>query len=297
MGPGSSPRFFGGPACYQRAMSLLWTLVACWGAHAYIVEGTVVELRPPSEVVLDHEDVPGLMGPMIMPFAVADPAMLDGLKPGTRVVARYELGEVGGKLTRLRITGQLPAPEVVSGPMPVRPGAVFPATSLQLQDGSTWTLGAGQAERVALTFLYTRCPQPEFCPAMVARLQALQEALAGAEGARIVAVTLDPDHDTPEVLSAYAAQVGAGPGWRFGRVPAEALPDLALLAGMNVMRTGDGAEIAHALRLLVLDRGGALIERYDDARFPLDRVVEQLTTGGPPMPPGNSGTVTPPEAE
>lgn len=279
-------------------MSLLWTLVACWGAHAYIVEGTVVELHPPAEVVLDHEDVPGLMGPMIMPFAVADPAMLDGLKPGTRVVARYELGEEGGKLTRVRITGQLPAPEVAAGPVPLRAGERMPATLLPTHDGGTLALGPDQADRVALTFVYTRCPQPEFCPAMVGRLQALQEALGDADGAHIVAVTLDPAYDDAAVLSAYAAQLGAGPRWSFARVEPDALEDLAMRAGMLVMRDGkaaEGVEIAHSLRLLVLDRGGALIERYDDARFPLDRVVSQLTTGGPPMPPGNSGTVTPAE--
>ena len=275
-------------------MSLLGLLLACWGQRAYIVEGVVVEVKPPAEVVIDHEDIPGLMAAMVMPFDVADPGMLAGVVPGDRVIARYELGEDGGRITRLRVAGHGPAPALATGPMPLRVGEGIPSTPIALHDGTALSLGPEQTERVALTFVYTRCPVPEFCPAIISRLQALQQALGDAEGARIVAVTLDPAYDTREVLAAWAGTVGAGPRWTFGRVEEAALPDLAMYAGLPVLKQED-AEIAHGLRLLVLDRGGKLIERYDDARFPLDRVVRQLTTGGPPMPPGNSGTVTPEE--
>ena len=86
-------------------MSLVSLLWACWGQHVYIVEGVVVEVRPSGAVVIAHEDIPGLMGAMVRPFDVADPAMLAGVVPGDRVIARYELGEVGGRLTRLRVAG------------------------------------------------------------------------------------------------------------------------------------------------------------------------------------------------
>lgn len=273
-------------------MSLL-ALLACGGDPTYIVEGTVVEVNAPAEVVVDHEDIPGLMSAMVMPFTVADPRMLDGVTPGDRVLARYELGRTGGRLTRLRVTGHGPPPEVDEGPVPLHAGDVLPTTSLALHDGTSLVLGAGHEERVALTFVYSRCPLPEFCPAIVARLQALQEALGDAAGVRIVAVTLDPAYDTPEVLARWAGTVGAGPRWSFARADLAALSDLAARAGLPVVRQEGVPDIGHGVRLLVLDRGGRLIERYDDARFPLDRVVSQLTTGGPPMPPGSSGTLTP----
>ena len=269
-------------------ITLLLGLVGCWRGDVFIVEGTVVEVHPPDEVVLDHEDVPGLMGAMIMPFPVADPDLLAGLEPGTRVVARYALEDSGGKLVAVRITGHGPAPAVASGPVPVRVGETIAETRLAAHDGTTIDIGPSQAGRTALTFVYTRCPQPEFCPAMIARLQALQQALGEAEGVRLVAVTLDPEFDTPEVLSAYATAVGAGPRLSFARV--DDLDALAMRAGLSVMK-GNG-EIAHGLRLLVLDRGGKLIERYDDARFPIDRVVSQLTTGAPSGDPANSGTLS-----
>ncbi len=272
---------------------ILSLLVAC-GGPSYIVEGTVVHVASPTTVVIDHQDVPGLMPAMVMPFEVADPALLVGVGPGSRVLARYEVSTDGSKLTALRVTGQGPAPEALVGPAPLRVGERLPEFVVPTHDGGVVTLGPAQADRVLLTFVYTRCPVPEFCPAVVARLGAVERALGDAPGVRILAVTLDPDHDTPSVLASYAAEVGAGPRWSMGRLEGDTLADLELFAGLSVTRSGD-ATFAHGVRFVVLDHGGRFVERYDDTRFPLERVVSQLTTGGPDMPPGNSGTVSPPE--
>ncbi|MCB9684323.1 MAG: copper-binding protein [Alphaproteobacteria bacterium] len=274
--------------------TLLLGLLACWGDRAYIVEGTVVEVHGPDEVVVAHEDIPNLMPAMVMPFKVAEPAMLEGVHPGSRIIARYELLDDGSRFTRLRVVGQGEPPATKTGPFPARPGEALPPYEIPLDDGTTLVLGPDQSERVALTFVYTRCPIPEFCPAMMGRLQALEAALGEGEG-RLVAVTLDPAHDALPVLAAWGAEQGAGPRLRYGRVEPDVLADLAMSAGLPVSAQEDGT-IGHGLRLLVLDRKGRLIERYDDARFPLDRVVSQLGTGEPLMPPGNSGTVTPEEA-
>lgn len=269
---------------------LLGLLFACWGENAYIVEGTVIEVRD-GRVTLDHEDIPGLMPAMVMEFDVRDPSMVAELKPGHRVVARYYIHDDGGRLERIRVTGQGPPPKVKAAITPVKPGRTMRPFTVTTHRGEPVTIGEGQTAPTALTFIYTRCPVPEMCPAMVARLQALQAQLGDDDAARLVAVTLDPEYDTVEVLGAYAEAVGAGPRWLMGRVEPEQLPDLAMTAGMNVLREGD--EILHAMRVLVLDGDGKLIERYDDARFPAERVLQQLRTGGPPAPPNTSGTATP----
>lgn len=274
-------------------MLTLLLLLGCWGQDAYIVEGTVVEVRGEHELVLDHEDVPGLMTAMVMPFSVASPELLEGLEPGHKVVARYLLSREGGQLTKIRITGKGPAPTLSLGPIPLKPGVTLPRTEIPTHDGGALVIGEGQGRNVAVTFLYTSCPIPEMCPALVARLQALDAQLGEADDVRILAVTLDPEHDTQQVLADYAEQVDASPRWLFGRLGgAEALDDLAMYAGLPVLREGD--QIVHALRLIVLDAQGRLIERYDDARFPADRVLTQLRTGGPVAPAGSSGTSTPP---
>ena len=88
-----------------------------------------------------------------------------------------------------------------------------------------------------------------------------------------------------------AAALFAGERWLFARAEGDALTDLAMRAALRVV--DDGKAIQHSIRLLVLDAKGRLIERYDDNNWPLERVVEQLRTGGPLAPPGTSGTVTP----
>lgn len=251
-------------------------LLACWGANAYIVEGTVVEVRG-EEVVLDHEPVEGLMPAMVMPFAVDDPALVAGLAPGDTVLARYELREGGGRLTKLRVTGHGPVPEVATAPAPLQPGEGLPAHTLPGHKGAPVTFGLGQGVPTALTFLYTRCPLPEACPALMARLQALDAALAEAgHPARIVAVTLDPAHDSPEVLATYARELELSERFELVRAEPDVLDDLAFAAGMNVLRGEGELDIVHGLRLLVLDPNGALVARYDDVRFPLDAVIEGL---------------------
>jgi protein SCO1/2 len=231
---------------------------------------------------------------MIMPFDLADPATGAAVQPGDRITARLRMTDRHAVLSDVRVTGHPGVPGMAEGPGPVRAGELLPGLDVPVTGGGTWHLGDGQGRPTALTFLYTTCPVPEFCPLTVTRLQALQAAIG--HDARLLAVTIDPKADTPEALDAFAAKVGADPEvWRFGRLEGEALDDLALRAALAVVpEEGEEGRILHGLRLLVLDGSGRLIERYDDNDWPLDRVVRQLRTGGPPAPPGSDGTISRP---
>ena len=154
-------------------------------------------------------------------------------------------------------------------------------------------LGEQQATPVALTFIYTTCPMPEFCPAIVARLKELLPLLEGSD-ATILAVTIDPNVDTMDVLKDYGIVHGIDPArWQFGRVTPEVLPELITRAGMRMAR--QEGQVVHSKRLLVLSKTGQLLERYDDANWPVDRVATQLKEGQPIAKSGASGTLTPAE--
>jgi protein SCO1/2 len=265
-------------------------LLACSGGDAYIVEGTVVEVHAPSEVVIDHQEVRGLMEAMTMPFDVRDPALLDGVTAGDTVVARFIIDQQGGYIAALRVTGHTDPPKLDVGAWPLRPGEVLPAYDVEAEDGSTIRIGEGQGIPTAVAFLYTTCPMPEFCPLLVKRFQGLQAAIG--TDARLVTLTIDPDTDTREVLAAFGQGSGAKPEtWRLGRLPPDRLADLVSRVSLGIDRR-DG-RIEHGERMLVLDASGKLIERYDDNRWPEDRVVQQLRTGGPAAPQGSDGTITP----
>lgn len=252
---------------------MLWLFaLACTSAPpGHRVQGVVVEVTANDEVLVDHEAIEGFMDAMTMPFHVKDPSLLEGLEPGHRIEARLEIGESGGFLTRLEVVGKGPAPEApVRPPSPLRPGAQLPSTPVHYADGSDGVIGEGQGYPLVLTFLYTRCPMPEFCPATVAKLAAIQEASSAP--LQMLAITLDPEHDTDEVLSVFAEQAGAGERWKFGRV--EDLDALALFGGLTFLPK-DG-EILHSKRVLLIDAQGKLVKRYDDLAFQASEAVRLL---------------------
>lgn len=263
-------------------MLLVSVLLACGGTPAEVshpVTGTVVELRGDDVVVIDHAPIEGFMEAMVMPFTVADPALLQGVDPGEEVAGTFVVGE-RSYLSDLRVTKAI-APEVAAHtpppkrgePIPV--GGLFPTTPVMLASGRPLTLGDQQdtGGPVALTFIYTRCPVPEYCPLVVARFQALQEQLP--EGARLLAVTMDPDYDNRGVLNAFADKSGAIEGkWDFGRVPKEVLIGVAEKAGLAVH--GRGLGITHDLVLVILDADGRVRARYDHFDWPLAEVVAHL---------------------
>jgi len=165
-------------------------------------------------------------------------------------------------------------PPVLAPGEPVAEGTLFPTIRAPLAEGGTITIGQGQQGHIALTFVYTRCPMPAYCPLVVSKLQGLQEILPA--GARIVVVTLDPDHDTKSVLRAFADTSGAVPGrWDFARVPNEILFGLAEKAGLNVH--GKATAITHDLVLLVIDQEGRLVRRIKGGDWDRADVAALLT--------------------
>jgi len=107
------------------------------------------------------------------------------------------------------------------------------------------------------------------------KLRSVEAALdeAGVP-ARLVAVSLDPDYDTPEVLAAYAEAQDLGARWSLVRMEKEPLEQLAMLAGMAVLEQ-DG-QIIHGLRVLVLDADGRLLVRHDGLDWDVDQIVNQV---------------------
>ncbi len=271
-------------------------LSACNGANEYIVEGMVYEKPSPTRIVVNHEEILNFMPAMIMPFDVRDASLLEDVDVGDTIIARLQMEQSGAFLEKIRVTGSGTVPDdfAAVGTNAVLPGAMVPTVSVSISDGSTVVIGEGQTEATAIAFTYTRCPIPDFCPLTMSRMTALQEALGG-EG-RIVVVTMDPEHDTAAVLSEYAVTHQAQPGeMMLGRVEMEVLAGLAQSAGLSVDRSE--GEVLHGLRLLITRSDGTLVERYDDNRWPLERVVSQVKTGEPAAPPGSEGTMTAPPSQ
>ena len=222
-------------------------------------------------VTIDHDAIPGTMGGMVMTFLMR-PEQLETISPGDKIEGVLVGSDFGFRLVQIEKTGTGSA-VLRQDIAPLEIGEPFPRTEVTLPDGNTLVVGVGQDKPTALTFLYTTCPDPNFCPALAARLQALQPKISGK--ARIVAITIDPEIDQPHVLRRYANLVAAEPEtWVFGRLEPEWLQRAALLSGIAVtMRSG---RISHNMRLLLLDDQGTVVARYEDNEWPLAEVVEHL---------------------
>lgn len=242
----------------------------------YELTGTVTEVRD-GELVIAHDAIEGFMPAMTMPFALEDPALKKGVDPGDAVSATLVVGDGGTRLVRVEVTREHDKPPDLPPGQEVPVGAIFPPTPLRMATGPALTLGEGQNVRALLTFLYTRCPIPEYCPATAAKLASLQEVMPA--NARLVAVTMDPEYDSPSVLRAYAREHGAVAGrWDFALVPDEVLVGVAEKAGLRV--DGKGLGITHDLLFVVLDEQGRVLARYRDTAWDLQEVAKLLAAGG-----------------
>jgi protein SCO1 len=152
-----------------------------------------------------------------------------------------------------------------SGPLPEMGPA--PAFALMSQDGKPVSLVGLRGKVVAVSFLYTACP--DICPLLTQKLVEVQDTLGENFGKKIafVSITVDPEHDTPEVLKDYAAAWEAKTaGWSFLSGPPEAVRDVIRRYGVYAAKTAEGA-IDHTLLTSIIDPRGVLRVQYLGMRF------------------------------
>ena len=150
-----------------------------------------------------------------------------------------------------------------------------PDFTLTDQTGKPVRLSSLRGEPVAVTFVYTRCPDATACPMTMAKFAKLNAALARQKAGRLLAVTVDPEHDTPAVLADYAKKIGADPArWKFLTGRPE---DVARVAeSFGVLYYSDHGRIVHTQAVAVLDPEGRLTSIYYGADWEPEQVLQDL---------------------
>ncbi len=261
----------------------------------YELVGQVLAVRAESnEVLIRHEDIKGFMPGMTMPFRVRDGALLADIAQGDLVRATLVVGAEASYLSAVTRTGTAPLPEDTTG-FPagagvhiLQPGDEVPATALTDHDDKAITLNDFRGHAVAVTFIFTRCPLPEFCPLMDRRFVEIQTA-AAADAAlngrvRLLSVSFDPDFDTPDVLKAHAARLGADERvWRFATAPPDVVDRFAAEFGVNVIRVAEG-DITHSLRTAVIGPDGRMVAAYTGNLWTTEQVLADMRSALPAPP-------------
>ena len=260
-------RFACAVAC---ALALASCDVAQHSQRARRVEATgVVEAVDPAlkQVVIDHEDIPGVMPAMSMSFDVGDPRLFDTLAPGQKIAFTLEIRSRSFRVVAARVLEEAGAAgrsgtlaDGFSGAV----GEAEPAPDFALvdQDGQRVALSDLRGKTLLLDFVYTHCPGP--CPILTGTHVAVQRSLSPElrERVRFVSISLDPARDTPEALRAYATARGADLAhWSFLTGGEDALADVLRRYGVGAKPGNDG-EIDHLVITYLIDREGRIARRF-----------------------------------
>jgi protein SCO1/2 len=244
----------------------------------YRLKGVVRKVeRESSHVWIRHEAIPGFMDAMQMRFMIKDRGELDDVHPGDLVEGVLRVWRDAGTvsdyaLSGLTVTKPAPPPQkvleiskggvrVAERPARLAAGESVPDFAMTGQDGKRMRLAELRGKVVVLTFIYTRCPLPDFCPLMDRKFSELAQRLSAfpkrASAVRLISLSFDPEHDTPEVLRAHARIRGAAPPlWSYAVAAHDELAKVA--APLGLLYGPTGGEIAHNLCTVIIDAEGRL---------------------------------------
>jgi protein SCO1 len=240
------------------------------------------------ELNIKHDDIPGFMPGMQMIYPVASPALMEGRTPGEIIDAVLEVQNATGRIVEITHKGTAALPEganasaMASGILDV--GDAVPDAAFIDQSNKRRSLSEWRGTPTVLTFIYTRCPLPNFCPLMSQNFATLQRRLADDTAlhgrVKLVTLTFDPDHDTPDVLAAYAAKLKANPDvWTFLTGDRATVERIAGKFGVSVLRdSADTSQITHNLRTLVADANGNIVKAYNGSDWTVGQVLTDLRT-------------------
>jgi len=259
------------------------------GQRTYQLTGQILVVKhDTNEVLVKHEDIPGFMPAMTMPYTVKDPAELKDRTPGDLIRAALIVDKGGVPfLQHITKTGSAPLPDDARTTIPVAAGVQFlqagdvvPDTYLLDQDGTPISLRSFGDAALAVSFIYTRCPLPQFCPLIDRRFGEVQSLVAAdpqLKGkVKLLSISFDPQFDRAAVLRAHAKKVGADPDvWRFATGEEAVVDRLAAAFGVNVIREKDGS-ITHNLRTAVIDPSGHVVSIVGDNAWTANELLSTL---------------------
>jgi len=238
--------------------------------RTFQVKGVVQELYPEKlSAKIKHEEIPDYMPAMTMNLRVRDAAELANLAPADEIEFRLNVTEdehwidqIKKVETPVEVGTPLTSPKnwrLVREVEPLDVGDVMPNYTFTNELGQAVSLEGLRGQAYAFTFIFTRCPLPEFCPRMSSHFEEVQQALAGrSDGPRnwkLFSITMDPEFDTPLVLKTYASRYHYDPGhWSFLTGPLIDITAIGEQFGLEFYKP-DGT-IAHNLRTVVVDAAG-----------------------------------------
>ena len=249
----------------------------------YDLKGKVFSIdKEVGTVTVSHEDIPGYMIGMTMPFKLKDPRLLGELAEGDRLQATLVVAGEKSWLEDVVFTRETVDQSGLGNPknwIEPKPGDEVPDFALVNQDGKRISLRAYRGRAVVLTFIYTRCPLPDYCPLITTNFAEIQKAVASDPNlnskTHLVSVTVDPEYDTSKVLRQYAAAHSAEfAQWDFVTGTNDEVKRIASYFGLQYWREGD--QVIHSLRTAIIGTDGKFVKLYRGNEWKPNEVVGEL---------------------
>jgi protein SCO1/2 len=266
--------------------------------HDYQAHGTIERISADRHIAtIHHQSIPGYMMEMTMDFPVRDDHLLDGMGPGDQIDFTLRVTSEDAWVEAAHRTGHSDialtngmAATAETTPPSFKVGDELPDAAFLAEDGRQVHLSDFRGKVVILTFFFTRCPLPNYCPLMNRNFAATRDLLLadphGPTNWEFLSISFDPEFDQPQTLASYADfyRHHNNDRWLFVSAPPDTLGHFAAPLGLVLMRQDNN--ISHNLRTVVIDPQGRLFHQFNDnlwtSRQLADTVADAAKSGSQP---------------
>jgi len=258
----------------------------------YPIDGKIIAVNKKDRTAtINHKDIPGYMPGMTMEFKIKRDSDLEMIRPGDLITGTLVVDDISSwvEITSSTDGGVALTPTSVVPGEP-KPGDAIPDFQLVNQDGKPIHLSQYAGKALALTFVYTRCPQPDQCTLMSNNFAAIDRELQQQPDVyaktHLLTISFDPDYDTPKVMRSYGASHTERYSdetfqhWEFATGSSDQVKGIAQFFGLRYFHDTESGDdqVIHSLRTAVIGPDGKLVKLYRGNEWKPAEIVEDLRT-------------------
>tara|TARA_B100000408_G_scaffold110619_1_gene87481 strand:- start:238 stop:1071 length:834 start_codon:yes stop_codon:yes gene_type:complete len=237
---------------------------------SYPVRGTILEVRKESnEFLIHHDEIPGFMMAMTMPFKLADSLDINRFEVGDSLKFHLEMNENKTNAANFQLLGKGTLPETDDmwddEYPPLEIGQIFTNVTFLDLDSNDVSLSDSDGKFRLISYIFTRCPMPNMCPAVVTKNQYLAQVFKADLNMEFVLVSFDYTFDTPTVLKNYYGGILESNPNLIVLSSTGHLNDIFSLAGQSYVSFWgvDENDIGHTLRSVLIDPERRLMKVFE----------------------------------
>ena len=249
---------------------LIFLLLSCSSKESYTVTGTIIELRKKSnQFLIHHDEIPGFMMKMTMPFSISDSLDLKLYNIGDSVKFKLVLENETALAKDFILLGKGTLPD--NGSIfddeytPLNIGEIITDIKLLDTDSNEVSLSSSDGKFRLISYIFTRCPMPNMCPAVIVKNQYLSKSFKDYNNIEFIIVSFDYIYDTPSLLKRTYKNILDSDSTLKIYSSVKHINDIFTLAGQSSVSFWgvDENDIGHTLRSILIDPERRLLKSYD----------------------------------